>query len=177
MALTTTTTVTTTPQKKRIIVTSKTSQISPSPTNTAKIAVLDNEPTLIRRPKSTSGDLSTSSIPYISRLPPSSGLIIAPPVPIYEQVGAGAIEQACGIEGSALDSVFKFQSFTGNILFTPIPAVDTIPFNIVHQYGRRRRWEHASGYGRALMKKGTADYAQGMLAGMRGEGRSCARIV
>ncbi len=54
------------------------------------------------------------------------------------------------------------------------------------EYGRRRWWEHASGYGRALMKKGmagfrfksrqeansiravTADYVQGMLTRTRG---------
>ncbi|KAK0214716.1 hypothetical protein EDD85DRAFT_1000256 [Armillaria nabsnona] len=42
------------------------------------------------------------------------------------------------------------------------------PFNIGHEYGRRRRREHASGYARTMMKKVTADYAQGILAGTRG---------
>ncbi|KAK0214715.1 hypothetical protein EDD85DRAFT_1000255 [Armillaria nabsnona] len=59
-------------------------------------------------------------------------------------------------------STFEHSTFAGDIPFIPIPASDTILFNIRLDYGQRQQWEHASGCGIALMKKVTADYVQGM---------------
>ncbi|KAK0435880.1 hypothetical protein EV421DRAFT_1908382 [Armillaria borealis] len=61
-------------------------------------------------------------------------------------------------------ATFEHSTFAGDIPFIPIPATATKPFNIGLEYGRRRWWE----YGRALLKKVNADYAQGMHAGTGG---------